>query len=87
MVGHGATSSRRAHPYRRIHQHLRWYLLAWDTGRLTHCCRPDLPRGSTVAEADADGRRMPRYAATTASSPVCVERAALPCDQPRGCGR
>ncbi|WP_328393528.1 helix-turn-helix transcriptional regulator [Nocardia sp. NBC_00416] len=29
----GATSLRRVHPYRQIHQHLRWYLLAWDTGR------------------------------------------------------
>lgn len=31
--GRGATSPRRVHPYRQIHQHLRWYLLAWDTGR------------------------------------------------------
>jgi predicted DNA-binding transcriptional regulator YafY len=29
----GVTSPRRVHPYRQIHQHLRWYLLAWDTGR------------------------------------------------------
>ncbi|WP_327151249.1 helix-turn-helix transcriptional regulator [Nocardia sp. NBC_01329] len=29
----GRASTRRVHPYRQIHQHLRWYLLAWDTGR------------------------------------------------------
>lgn len=29
----GGGGARRVHPYRQIHQHLRWYLLAWDTGR------------------------------------------------------
>ncbi|WP_459546625.1 helix-turn-helix transcriptional regulator [Nocardia sp. X0981] len=31
--GHGDSKTRRVHPYRQVHQHLRWYLLAWDTGR------------------------------------------------------
>ncbi|WP_349876916.1 YafY family protein [Micromonospora sp. HUAS YX12] len=31
--GTGATSRRRAEPYRQVHQHLRWYLLARDTDR------------------------------------------------------
>lgn len=31
--GHGDPEARRVHPYRQIHQHLRWYLLAWDTAR------------------------------------------------------
>lgn len=29
----GAATSRRVDPYRHVHHSLRWYLLAWDTGR------------------------------------------------------
>jgi predicted DNA-binding transcriptional regulator YafY len=29
----GPTTARRVEPHRQIHQHLRWYLLAWDTGK------------------------------------------------------
>jgi predicted DNA-binding transcriptional regulator YafY len=29
----GSTTSRRVDPYRHVHLNLRWYLLAWDTGR------------------------------------------------------
>ncbi|HUR09050.1 MAG TPA: YafY family protein [Nonomuraea sp.] len=29
----GSAPSRRVDPYRQVHHHLRWYLLAWDTGR------------------------------------------------------
>ncbi|RKT88644.1 Predicted DNA-binding transcriptional regulator YafY, contains an HTH and WYL domains [Saccharopolyspora antimicrobica] len=29
----GTTSQRRAEPYRQVHLHLRWYLLAWDRDR------------------------------------------------------
>ncbi|MEW9550679.1 helix-turn-helix transcriptional regulator [Nonomuraea sp. NPDC050783] len=29
----GSRTFRRADPYRHVHHHLRWYLLAWDTGR------------------------------------------------------
>lgn len=29
----GGTTTRRVEPYRQVHFHLRWYLLAWDLGR------------------------------------------------------
>ncbi|PRX47258.1 putative DNA-binding transcriptional regulator YafY [Prauserella shujinwangii] len=29
----GAVTSRQVHPYRHVHHHLRWYLLAWDVHR------------------------------------------------------
>jgi len=29
----GSTTARRVEPHRQVHQHLRWYLLAWDTDK------------------------------------------------------
>ncbi|MER6991294.1 YafY family protein [Saccharopolyspora hirsuta] len=60
----GTTSARRVEPYRQVHLHLRWYLLAWDRDRADwRTFRLDRISGIAVPGTRFDPRPLPAESA------------------------